>query len=54
MNRQATAARREYKRLYRIQNRDKINAYHRQWAKNNPDKIKKYQDRYWSKKSRGF
>lgn len=26
-------------------------AYKRQWAKNNPDKIKAQQERYWSKKA---
>ncbi len=36
MNEQAAAARREYKR---------------QWAKNNPDKVKAAQERYWTKKA---
>lgn len=26
-------------------------AYKRQWVKNNPDKIKKYQMTYWNKKA---
>ena len=26
-------------------------AYKRQWAKNNPDKVKAQQERYWSKKA---
>ena len=36
MNAQAAAARREYKR---------------KWAKENPDKIKAQQERYWTKKA---
>ncbi len=36
MNDRAKEARREYKR---------------QWAKNNPDKIRAQQERYWSKKA---
>ena len=26
-------------------------AYKRQWAKDNPDKIRQYQETYWSKKA---
>lgn len=36
MNAKAIAARREYKR---------------KWAKEHPDKIREYQDRYWTKKA---
>lgn len=36
MNDKAKAARREYKR---------------QWAKNNPEKVKAQQERYWNKKA---
>lgn len=36
MNERAKAARREYKR---------------QWAKDNPEKVKAQQERYWSKKA---
>lgn len=36
MNEKAAEARRAYKRL---------------WAKNNPDKVRAQQERYWSKKS---
>lgn len=31
--------------------REKRNAYRREWAKNNPDKIRAQQERYWAKKS---
>lgn len=27
------------------------NAYKRQWAKNHPEKVKAYQERYWAKKA---
>lgn len=26
-------------------------AYKRKWAKENPDKVKRYQEKYWSKKA---
>lgn len=42
---------REYMREYRRKNKEKVNAQRRKWAKNNPEKIKEYQDRYWSKKA---
>lgn len=51
MNEQAKAAKREYWRKYREQNRDKVNAYQRSWRKNNPDKVKAATERYWSKKA---
>lgn len=27
-------------------------AYKKQWQRDNPDKVKKYQERYWEKKAR--
>lgn len=41
---------REYMREYRKKNREKINARKREWYKNNPDKAKEHQERYWAKK----
>lgn len=26
-------------------------AYKREWARNNPDKVKKYQEKFWNKKA---
>ena len=46
---EAQEARRNYKRQYRIKNRDKINAQQREWRANNPDKVREYQSRYWEK-----
>lgn len=31
--------------------KDARNAYRRKWAKNNPDKLREYQTRYWEKKA---
>lgn len=54
MNDKINQSKNEYMRVYmqeyRKKNREKLNAQRRDWAKNNPDKIKKYQERYWQKK----
>lgn len=47
---QAQEARRNYKRRYRIKNREKINSQQRMWRKKNPDKVKEYQAQYWERK----
>ncbi len=52
MTQEAVEARRDYKRQYRNENRDKINAQQREWRANNPDKVKQYNARYWEKKCR--
>ena len=41
---------REYMAEYRKKNREKLNAQRREWAKNNPEKIREYQQRHWEKK----
>lgn len=41
---------REYMAEYRKKNREKLNAQRRAWVKDNPDKVKEYQERYWQKK----
>lgn len=48
---QAQEARRDYKRRYRIQNREKINCQQRMWRKKNPGKVKEYQAQYWERKA---
>lgn len=45
------AAKREYNKRWRAKNIEQVRAYHREWAKNNKDKIDIYQDTYWSKKA---
>ena len=46
---QAQEARRDYKRQYRLNNRDKINRQQRTWRANNPDRVKQYQRKYWER-----
>lgn len=52
MTLEAQKARRNYKRQYRSRNRDKINAQQREWRANNPDKVRKYNEKYWEKKAK--
>lgn len=51
MSAQAQEVRRNYKRQYRIRNREKINSKQRMWRKKNPDKVKEYQAQYWERKA---
>lgn len=44
---QAKAARREYFREYRRKNRDKLNAYRRDYMQNHPGKRAEYNNTYW-------
>lgn len=46
---QAQEARRDYKRQYRLKNREKINRQQREWRAGNPDRVKQYQRKYWEK-----
>lgn len=48
---QAQEARRDYKRQYRLRNRDKINDQQRAWRKRNPDKVREYQAQYWNRRA---
>lgn len=36
---------------YRKRNRARLNAYKREWAKNNPEKVKAARDRYYLRKA---
>ena len=45
----AKQIRREYKRKWRDANREHIKQYCREWVKQNPDKIKERDQRYWQK-----
>ena len=51
MTQEAMEARRDYKRRYRSENREKINAKQREWRAKNPDKVRAYQNRYWEKQA---
>lgn len=46
----AKELRKDYLKKYRKEHREQINAYHRKWNKENPDKIKQYRENYWEKK----
>ena len=49
---EATAARRAYEAQYRARNRDRLNAYAREWHKMHPEKNKEYMTRHWERKAR--
>lgn len=49
---EATAARRAYEAQYRARNRDRLNAYAREWHKMHPEKSKEYMTRHWERKAR--
>lgn len=51
MNEAAKHERYEYMKRYRKENRERINELKREWNKNNPDKVKEYQERYWERKA---
>ena len=46
---QVKEARRNYKRQYRIKNREKINQQQRAWRADNPDRVRRYQAAYWER-----
>ena len=48
----AKKARAEYMREYRKKNKERIRKQNAEWRKNNPEKLKAAQDRFWSKKAR--
>ena len=51
MTEEAKKKRAEYMRKYRAENREKINAAQRERNRNNPEKRREYQRRYWEKKA---
>lgn len=51
MDSKAIEARRQYLKNWQNQNRERRNAYHKEWRKNHPDKVKEYNERYWDKKA---
>ena len=52
MDEEAKKARREYYREYREKNRERINENYRKWTRENPEKTKAIQARYWQKKAK--
>ena len=53
MTKEAMESRREYQRLDRSRNRNRINDKKRAWNSQNPDKLREYQRRYWEKRAGG-
>ena len=51
MNEEARAARREYMKEYRENNRERINAYQRAWNHAHPEKVAAYNAGYWTRKA---
>lgn len=49
---EAAAARRAYEAQYRARNRDRLNAYAREWHKMHPEKNREYMTRHWERKAR--
>lgn len=47
----AQAARREYMREYRKQNRERIREYSKRWNAEHPNAQKEYQHRYWERRA---
>lgn len=39
------------RKSWTTEQREAFNAYYRQWRKNNPDKVREYNERYWEKKA---
>lgn len=51
MTAEARAAKNAYMREYRTKNRDKCNANSRRWRRNNPEKVRECNIRYWERKA---
>lgn len=49
MESKAKEAKRIYNRQYRAKNAERLRQYHKEWSRNNPDKVKAAQIRYWQK-----
>lgn len=47
-------AQRIYNREYYKRNRERIRERQQQWRKENPDKVREYNHRLWSKKAREY
>lgn len=49
MSEKAKAARREYQRRYRAENKDRYNEMQRDWRRRNPEKVQQYRENYYNK-----
>lgn len=52
LSEQAKKARREYMKEYRKKNKERLDAMNREWKKNNPDKVRENNIRYWERKAK--
>jgi hypothetical protein len=51
LNVTAKEAKAQYAKEYRRKNRERLNEYRKQWAQDHPEKVKQYQETYWTKKA---
>jgi len=49
LSNEAKKKRAEYMRKYRERNKEHIRQYNAEWRKNNPDKVRAAQNRYWER-----
>lgn len=49
---EAKKVRAEYMRNYRLENKERIAMRNAEWRKENPEKLKLAQNRYWEKKAK--
>lgn len=47
----AVEIKRNYYRVYREKNRERIKEVNKQWRENNKEKLKRYNQNYWNKKA---
>ena len=53
MTQAAKEARARYAREYNAKNRERLNEYRRNWRRENPDKVRQYNEDYWKHKAEG-
>lgn len=51
MTNEALEAKKAYDREYRKRNRQRINQQQKEWRRNNPNKVRAQNERYWQKKA---
>jgi CxxC motif-containing protein len=51
LSEEAKEARREYHRQWNKNNRDKVNTYQKNWRCANPEKKKRLEEKYWERKA---
>lgn len=51
MTDKAKEERRRYYKMWRAENREKVNEYSKRWRRSHPDSIKAYNKAYWEKRA---